>query len=184
MNIYTKTGDEGTTGLFGGPRVRKNDPRIEAYGTVDELNAALGMVRAAGLPAEFDRVVARVQNELFDLGAELATPNPGKMGTATIGALQIAALEQEIDDWDAKLPPLKQFILPGGTATAAGAHFARTVCRRAERRVLTLGEQPGGSIRYEVVIYLNRLSDWLFVLARAINAAAGRGDEPWRKAND
>jgi cob(I)alamin adenosyltransferase len=182
MKIYTKTGDDGTSGLFGGPRVRKNAPRLEAFGTVDELNATLGVARTAGVPAEFDPLLARVQNELFDLGAELASPSPDAMGTATVGSPHIAKLEAEIDHYEAGLSPLKTFILPGGTPAAAALHLARTVCRRCERRVLTLSDEPGEKISQHVIVYLNRLSDWLFVLARAANALAKVDDVPWTKA--
>jgi cob(I)alamin adenosyltransferase len=179
MKIYTKTGDDGETGLFGGPRVRKDHPRIEAYGTVDELNAALGLVRSNPLPEEVDSLLARVQNELFDLGAELATPEPARMGTATLGAEAIANLEGAIDRHESILAPLKQFVLPGGTRAAAELHLARTVCRRAERRLLSLAAvEP---ISQSLVVYLNRLGDLLFVLARAVNQAAGVADTPWRK---
>ncbi|HUY36397.1 MAG TPA: cob(I)yrinic acid a,c-diamide adenosyltransferase [Pirellulales bacterium] len=180
MKIYTKTGDGGETGLFGGPRVRKDNPRIEAYGTVDELNAVLGLVRCEALPAEIDMLVARVQNELFDLGAELATPEPARMGTSTLGAGQIAALEQAIDRYEAGLPTLRQFILPGGARPAAALHLARTVCRRAERRLISLAAIE--SVSRDLVVYLNRLGDLLFVLARAVNQAAGIPDVPWKKA--
>lgn len=185
MKIYTKTGDDGTTGLFGGPRVRKDDPRIEAYGTVDELNAILGMVRLSGLPGEFGQAFAqaiiRVQNELFELGAELATPNPEQKGTATISDRQIGRLEKEIDAWEATLPPLTQFILPGGSECGAGLHFGRTVCRRAERCILTLSRQPGVPLRGDVLMYLNRLSDWLFVAARQANLQSDVVEQPWQK---
>jgi cob(I)alamin adenosyltransferase len=180
MKIYTKTGDEGKTGLFGGPRVAKDDPRINAYGSVDELNAVLGLARTESLPAEIDQLLARVQNELFDLGAELATPEPERHGTATLDASNIAALEAAIDYHERRLPPLKTFILPGGTRGAAMLHLARTVCRRAERELVTLMSQQ--SIRCEGLIYLNRLGDLLFVLARATNAASGMADVPWLKS--
>src|SRR5690242_1194331 len=137
MKIYTKTGDDGETGLFGGPRVRKNCPRIEAYGTVDELNAVVGLVRTEGPPADIDELLARIQNELFDLGAQLATPEPAKFGIAGATEAHVAALEGAIDRYEAELEPLRQFILPGGTAAAAALHLARTVCRRAERLVVT-----------------------------------------------
>jgi cob(I)alamin adenosyltransferase len=180
MKIYTKTGDRGETGLYGGGRVRKDAPRIEAYGTVDELNAVLGMARAEPLPAEIDGLLARVQNELFDVGAELATLDPAARGPQ-IGEPQIAGLEQEIDRFEAHLPPLKQFILPGGTRAAAALHLARTVCRRAERRVLTAAAIDEAPISAQIVVYLNRLSDLLFVLARAANQAAGQPDVAWQK---
>jgi cob(I)alamin adenosyltransferase len=181
MKIYTKTGDGGETGLFGGPRVRKDDPRIEAYGTVDELNAVLGLVRCGPLPVEIGVLLAQVQNELFDLGAELATPEPARMGTATLGPAQITVLEQAIDRNEAKLAPLKQFILPGGTRPAAELHLARTVCRRAERRLIALTAVE--AVSQDLVVYLNRLGDLLFVLARAVNHAAGRPDVPWQKTD-
>jgi cob(I)alamin adenosyltransferase len=180
VKIYTKTGDDGETGLFGGPRVRKNCPRIEAYGTVDELNAVVGIVRTHGLPPDLDALLARIQNELFDLGAELATPEPAKFGIAGATDAHVAALEREIDRYEAELEPLGQFILPGGTPAAAALHLARTVCRRAERCVVTLTETE--TISPNTVIYLNRLSDLLFVLARAANRRAGVADVPWRKS--
>jgi cob(I)alamin adenosyltransferase len=180
MKIYTKTGDDGETGLFGGPRVRKNCPRIEAYGTVDELNAVVGMARTQGPPADLDGLLCRIQNELFDLGAELATPDPAKFGIAGATEAHVSALEREIDRYEAELEPLKQFILPGGTPAAAALHLARTVCRRAERCVVTLTESE--AISPNTVIYLNRLSDLLFVLARAANRRAGVADVPWTKS--
>jgi cob(I)alamin adenosyltransferase len=183
--IYTKTGDDGETGLFGGPRVRKDHLRIEAYGTVDELNAVLGTVRAQSPPAELDVLLATFQNHLFDLGAELATPEPAKFGIVGVAPGSIAALEQAIDRHEAELEPLKQFILPGGTPVAAGLHLARTVCRRAERLLVALAaqaSQEGTTISPETVVYLNRLSDLLFVLARWTNRRAGVGDVPWKKS--
>jgi len=182
MKIYTKTGDAGQTGLFGGPRVRKDDPRIEAYGAVDELNATLGLARTESLPPEIDELLARVQNELFDLGAELATPDPAAHGTATLGPTHIAALEGAIDRHEATLRPLKEFILPGGTRGAAVLHVARTVCRQAERRLVTLSQTPNERVSPQLIVYLNRLGDLLFVLARAVNGAAGMPDVPWRKS--
>ena len=181
MKIYTKTGDDGETGLFGGPRVKKDAPRIETYGTVDELNSVLGVARSAGLDADIDQLIGRIQNELFALGAQLATPDPQAHQTAMIGQPQIAALEQAIVTFEARLEPLRQFILPGGTSGAAHLHLARTVCRRAERRLVTLIGQSAEPISTELLVYLNRLSDLLFVLARAVNRAAGRDDVPWEK---
>lgn len=183
--IYTKTGDDGETGLFGGPRVRKDHLRIEAYGTVDELNAALGVVRSQSPPAELDALLETFQNQLFDLGAELATPEPQKFGIVGVAPGSILALEQAIDRHEAELEPLKQFILPGGTPIAAGLHMARTVCRRAERLLVSLtaqGAAEGTPISPETVIYVNRLSDLLFVLARWVNRRAGVGDVPWQKS--
>ena len=181
MKIYTKTGDLGDTGLFGGPRVRKDAPRIEAYGTVDELNSVLGLARAAGLDRDLDALVGQIQNELFALGAQLATPDPAAHNTALVGPREIAALEQAIDRLELGLEPLKQFILPGGTSAAAQLHFARTVCRRAERRLVTLKDQSPEPIAGDLVVYLNRLSDLLFVMARSVNRAAGQADVPWQK---
>ena len=181
MKIYTRTGDSGSTGLFGGPRVPKDDARIEAYGTVDELNAALGAARAAGSPASIDRQLQQIQHELFALGAELASPDPDAHGLRLIGEPQIGRLEGWIDRHEERLPPLKQFILPAGCPAAALLHLARAVCRRAERRVVTLGRHDGAAVGDSVLIYLNRLSDLLFVMTRVANAEAGIGDVPWEK---
>ncbi len=181
MKIYTKTGDAGETGLFGGPRVKKDDPRVEAYGAVDELNAALGAARAAsaGADAELDRVLATVQHRLFAIGAELATPHEAKAHRAVppIAPSWTAELERSIDDLDAQLPPLRQFILPGGVPFAAALHLARCVCRRAERRAVTLSQQA--PVDPAALVYLNRLSDWLFLAARAANHRAGAAEAPW-----
>ncbi|QDU87015.1 Cob(I)yrinic acid a,c-diamide adenosyltransferase [Pirellulimonas nuda] len=183
MKIYTRTGDEGRTGLFGGGRVSKADARIEAYGAVDELNATLGAARAAmaGIEAlaDADAVLHEAQNRLFDLGAELATPDAAKRGLAVIGPDDAQHLEAMIDRHEALLPELKTFVLPGGTSAAALLHVARTVCRRAERQCVAFGEQH--LVRPDVLIYLNRLSDLLFVLARAVNHAQGVSDTPWEK---
>jgi cob(I)alamin adenosyltransferase len=170
--IYTKTGDDGTTGLFGGVRLPKNDPRIEAYGNVDELNAVLGMVLLHEMPGDL--------RDLFTLGADLATPlnPPPTYNIPRITEEHVVALERRIDQLEATLPPLKTFILPGGTPAGATLHLARTVCRRAERSVVTLGE--AADIGGTVLRYLNRLSDWLFVAARYANASAGVADIPWR----
>jgi cob(I)alamin adenosyltransferase len=181
MKIYTKTGDEGQTGLFGGPRVSKDDIRIEAYGTVDELNAALGWARCQALPRAVEECLLRVQSELFSVGAELATPDPAKHGTALIGEQHVRALEQAIDELDASLPPLKNFILPGGSPAASSLHVCRAICRRAERRVVTLAGQPTVVISAVIVVYLNRLGDYLFVAARAAGQYAGAAEIPWEK---
>lgn len=177
MKIYTRTGDDGTTGLFGGGRVSKADPRVDAYGTVDEANAALGWARAAGLPASVDAVLATAQATLFDVGAALASPAPLGATPAPGAAADVADLEAAIDALDAVLEPLKTFILPGGTEGAARLHVARTVVRRAERAVVDLAARE--PVDPAVVRYLNRLSDLLFVQARAANRAAGRPDVPW-----
>ncbi|MGB8853149.1 MAG: cob(I)yrinic acid a,c-diamide adenosyltransferase [Pirellulales bacterium] len=176
MKIYTKTGDAGETGLFGGPRVRKDHARIEAFGTVDELNSHLGMIRTHDPAAVFDNLLRRVQCELFDLGAQLATPSAADE-RITIG--HVAALEREIDSLEETLEPLACFILPTGTPLAAEIHVARTVCRRAERRVVTLAAEPGATIPANAIEYLNRLGDLLFVMGRAANRQAGVADDPW-----
>jgi len=181
MKIYTKTGDDGETGLFGGPRVAKDDVRIEAYGAVDELNAWIGMVRAEHPTAPIEGVLARIQHELFSVGAELATPDPDAFHLRQIGESQIAALETAIDRHEALLAPLKQFVLPGGTKAAAQLHVARCVCRRAERRLITLAKAEPHCSFQTLIVYINRLSDLLFVLARAANAVAGWPDVPWQK---
>ena len=178
--IYTKTGDDGETGLFGGPRVSKDAPRIEAYGTVDELNSLLGVVRGLDVPAEIDGRLGSIQNDLFALGAELATPDAEQRGMQQLGDRQVAELEAAIDHFDAALEPLKQFILPGGCPAAAQLHLARTVCRRAERRVVSLSRHDDEQVSRGALVYLNRLSDLLFVLARAANSAAGADEVPWR----
>jgi len=178
MKIYTKTGDDGTTGLFGGARIGKASARVEAYGTVDELNAVLGVARATGLETVTEEVLARVQIDLFTLGAELACV-PGKeskLGMLLLDAADAARLETAIDRAEAELAPLKTFVLPAGTPEAAALHHARTVCRRAERAVLLLDDAPP---RSELVVYLNRLSDLLFVLARRANKNRGVQDVPW-----
>jgi len=181
MKIYTKTGDAGDTGLFGGGRVAKNHPRVEAYGDVDELNAVLGVVRSTDPLPRIDDIILPIQRDLFAIGALLATPNLEKMEQhlvkARIDDARIADLEHAIDDGDAELEPLRAFIIPGGTPKAAALHVARTVCRRAERRVVELaGDTRIPSI---VVIYLNRLSDLLFTLARVVNRRAGAEEAPW-----
>jgi cob(I)alamin adenosyltransferase len=176
MKIYTKTGDAGETGLFGGGRVPKDDPRVQAYGDVDELNATLGFAASldpAGFEADF---LQSAQRDLFAIGAELATPNAAKV-RAQLGPERVSAIEQIIDKHDATLTPLKNFILPGGTPKAAAFHVARTTCRRAERAVVTLARDE--HINPVIIHYLNRLSDLLFVLARAVNRQAGRADIAW-----
>ena len=180
MKIYTKTGDTGETGLFAGARVAKDHERIEAYGTVDELNACLGVARSAGPPADIERCLEQVQHELFALGAELATLDPAKHGLRWANEAASSALEQIIDRFEADLAPLRQFVLPAGTSAASALHQARAVCRRAERRVISL-LRVDATVSMAVVVYLNRLGDLLFVLARAANALAGFADHPWQK---
>jgi cob(I)alamin adenosyltransferase len=178
MKLYTKTGDDGTTGLFGGGRVPKASARVEAYGTVDETNATIGVARATGLDPGIDVVLARVQEDLFTLGAELACV-PGreaKLPAPALADADVARLEAAIDVADASCPPLTNFVLPGGSPQAAALHVARTVCRRAERAVLSLEDAPA---RAQLVVYLNRLSDLLFALARQSNVVAGVPDVPW-----
>jgi cob(I)alamin adenosyltransferase len=174
IKIYTKTGDAGDTGLFGGGRVPKDHPRVEAYGAVDELNAVLGMARSVEMMPRIDEVIAPVQRDLFALGALLATPDLEKMkeqlAKARISDARIAQIEQAIE-------PLKAFILPGGTPKAAALHVARTTCRRAERAVIHL--QRDTEVPQIVIVYLNRLSDLLFVLARVANKRAGAGEVTW-----
>jgi cob(I)alamin adenosyltransferase len=175
--IYTRSGDDGSTGLWGGARRPKDDLRIEAIGAVDEANAALGMARVAlAGEAVLDPLLARLQNELFDLGADLAAARPDEPKALRIVPAQVVRLEQEIDRLEADLPPLSAFILPGGSAGAAALHLARTVVRRAERRVVALAaaEPVGAPVR----LYLNRLSDLLFVAAR--HASRATGDVPWQ----
>ena len=181
MKIYTKTGDDGTTGLFGGGRVPKTSPRIEAYGTVDELNSCIGLARSSS-HGEFGDLLQRIQQELFVLGGDLATPLSTRSDypVPRIGQVEIRALELAIDEHDAALPTLKRFIMPGGNPLAAHLHHARTVCRRAERCVIALAAEE--EITPTNVIYLNRLSDLLFVLARRANQLAGVSDVEWEGA--
>lgn len=183
MKIYTKTGDAGETGLFGGGRVPKDDPRVCAYGDVDETNAAIGFAASLEPPGFESSLLQTIQRDLFTIGAELATPDPSKLGKAlsrsgtAIGASDVGALEDVIDNHEAKLAPLKNFILPGGTPKAAAFHLARTVCRRAERAAVKLSRDE--KINASIIHYLNRLSDLLFVFARAVNAQAGHPDIAW-----
>ncbi|MBS1961407.1 MAG: cob(I)yrinic acid a,c-diamide adenosyltransferase [Bdellovibrionales bacterium] len=170
MKIYTKKGDQGETGLFGGDRVPKDHLRIRAYGTLDELNAALGLVTG-------DARVRRIQGELFQLGAELATPRGKTASVALVDLAEVRALETEIDAMEKLLSPLTHFILPGGTPAASYLHVARTICRRAEREIVILHRAE--PLRPVVLEYVNRLSDYLFVAARAANHAAGVADVPW-----
>jgi cob(I)alamin adenosyltransferase len=178
--IYTRTGDKGTTGLASGGRRKKHDPRIEAYGTVDETNSCIGLARLH-TEGELDAMLGRIQNELFDLGADLATPETGEplpYEPLRIVEAQVERLEREIDRLNGELSPLRSFVLPGGTAAAAALHLARTVCRRAERLAVALSEKPGETVSPAVIKYLNRLSDFLFVASRYVNGR-GAGDVLW-----
>jgi cob(I)alamin adenosyltransferase len=179
MKIYTRTGDAGMTGLYGGGRVLKSNPRMVAHGGVDELNAQLGVCRAAGLPPDVDELLGRLQHEFFALGAELSSPSGAASGSLLLDDADVAALEQAIDRYESHLTPLKTFVLPGGSAASAALHVARAVCRRAERDVIALN--ASAELRAIVLKYLNRTSDLLFVLARYANHAAGLHDIPWQK---
>jgi len=177
MKIYTRRGDDGTTGLLGPGRVLKSSARVEAYGTVDELNAMLGVVRAQDGRVDFAHELEVIQSALFVVGAALAAPEPVKAGPG-IEASSVASLEAWIDKFEAELPELKNFILPAGTPLASQLHLARTVCRRAERRVVSLAQAE--TVDPEVVKYLNRLADLLFVMARVANHRAGATEAEWK----
>lgn len=181
MKIYTRSGDDGTTGLYGGGRVAKCDRRIEAIGAVDELNAQLGVVRAIGLSAVHDAVLGVLQNQMFDLGAELASPDAAGLGTGSLQDTHVGQIEEWIDQFEAALTPLKTFILPGGTLAAAALHVARSICRRAERQMVALGQT--GDVRVTALKYVNRVGDLLFVMARTANAQSGQPDIAWGKVN-
>lgn len=180
MKIYTKTGDAGETGLFGGARVSKASLRVDAYGQVDELNSAIGWARVQVPSPDVDSLLNRIQNELFEVGAELGSTAESKKKSAipSIEEGHVQALEQAIDQYEQGPPPLTTFVLPGGSETAARFHLARCICRRAERALVALGAED--ELRGELLRYLNRLSDLLFVLARHSNHAAGVNDIPWK----
>lgn len=184
LKIYTRTGDQGSTALYAGPRVQKNHQRVEAYGTIDEANASLGLAAAAcgNQHPRLRAILARLQQEMFDAGADLADPEAKPDGTGRrqprITARHVEQLEADIDGLQSQLAPLRQFIMPGGGETAARLHFSRTVVRRAERRVITAAEQS--SLNDEVIRYLNRLSDLLFVMARFANQTEGVADITWQ----
>jgi cob(I)alamin adenosyltransferase len=181
MKIYTRTGDAGETGLFGGGRVPKDDPRVAAYGDVDELNSAIGVARATPPAHGYDGVLESIQRDLFAIGGHLATPDPARVARALekaeLSEARTAEFERLMDDADLELPPLRAFVLPAGTPKAAALHQARTVCRRAERSVVHLSH--AGPVPPLFVVYLNRLSDLLFTLARLANHRAGTGDVTW-----
>jgi cob(I)alamin adenosyltransferase len=181
--IYTRTGDDGSTALGSGERRKKYDRRVAAYGTIDEANAAIGLARLHTVhDAELDAALARIQNDLFDVGADLCTPGKGKgPGGArlTVTDKQVEWLEAEIDRFNAALQPLRSFVLPGGSAASAHLHLARTICRRAERLIAELKDKPDESVSSEVLKYVNRLSDFLFVASRYANSR-GAGDVLWK----
>lgn len=179
MKIYTKTGDAGETSLFDNTRVSKADARVDAYGEVDETNACLGAARAAGLDADLGSALEQIQKDLFALGARLADPSSriaNRVTKAAVTDADVVRLEQTIDRLEAELPPLRKFILPGGSPAGSLLHLSRTVCRRAERRVIALGAEAVEPI---VIVYLNRLSDLLFVMARAANHRARLPEIEW-----
>ena len=181
MKIYTRTGDEGETGLFGGGRVPKDHPRVSAYGDVDELNSAIGVVRATQPVQFFDALFESVQRDLFAIGGHLATPDPAKVAAALekadLSEERVTEFERVMDAADHELPPLRAFVLPAGTPKAASLHLARTICRRAERSVVHLAHDSAVPALF--VVYLNRLSDLLFTLARLANHRDGDGDVTW-----
>jgi cob(I)alamin adenosyltransferase len=179
VKIYTRTGDRGETGLFDGTRVAKSDVRVEAYGEIDELNAVLGMARAAGVDVALDDMLIALQRDLHAIGARLADPAhriADRVRKAAVSEADVQRLEDWIDQLEAHLPPLRRFILAGGSPGGAALHLARTVCRRAERRIVSLG---AGAVDPEVLRYVNRLSDLLFVMGRAANARAGAPEMEW-----
>ena len=184
MKIYTKTGDAGETGLFGGSRVSKASLRVEAYGEVDELNSTIGWARVSVAASGLDALLNQIQNDLFEVGAELGSTAERKQKSTMplIEEPQVQALENAIDEYEEGPPPLTSFVLPGGSEQAARFHVARCVCRRAERSIVALGTED--AVRGEVLRYVNRLSDLLFTLARHANHAAGISDIPWKGLDD
>lgn len=181
FKVYTKTGDDGTTGLVGGTRVKKYDIRLDAYGTVDELNAYIGVLRSYELPDNVIQLLKQIQNKLFNIGSRLASDEKGESFTANLVIIEenIKTLEFAIDKFEETLPKLTHFILPGGDLTVAYCHVARTVCRRAERRITELSEQT--KVQAEIIKYINRLSDFLFVLARKLAFDKNIAEEIWTK---
>jgi len=181
IKIYTKTGDDGTTGLIGGSRVKKYDSRLEAYGTVDELNASIGVLRSVELPKSVIEILNQIQNKLFNIGSLLASDDKGAAFTANLAITEenIKVLEDAIDEYQNQLPELTHFILPGGNFASAQCHVARTVCRRAERRILEFADHS--KVKPEIIIYVNRLSDFFFVLSRKLAFDNGIEDVKWKK---
>jgi len=179
IKIYTKTGDDGTTGLLGGSRVKKYNIRLEAYGTVDELNSALGVLRSYSIPEELSDIIINVQNTLFNIGSRLASDEQGDNFTASLALSDrhIDFIEAAIDRLEDELPELKNFIIPGGDPAAASCHVARTICRRAERRIVEFSEQ--NKVQPEIIKFINRLSDLLFVMARKLNSVNNEQERRW-----
>lgn len=179
FKVYTKTGDDGTTGLVGGSRVKKYDLRLEAYGTIDELNSVLGLIRSYDIPDEIKKTLVLIQNKLFNIGSRLASDEKGNAFTAGLAVKNddIVFLEHSIDRFEEGMPELKNFVLPGGEVSVAQCHIARTVCRRAERRIVEFSEQ--NPVEPEIIKFINRLSDFLFVLARKLSYIQGVEETPW-----
>lgn len=179
FKVYTKTGDDGTTGLVGGNRVKKYDPRLEGYGTVDELNACIGLIRSYTIPDDIKIILIQIQNKLFNIGSRLASDEKGDAYTANLAVKKedIEVLEQAIDKYEEDLPELRSFILPGGELSVAQCHMARTICRRAERRIVEFSEQI--PVQPEIVKYINRLSDFFFVLARKLSYLLDVEETAW-----
>lgn len=180
FKVYTKTGDDGTTGLVGGNRVKKYDLRLECYGTVDELNASVGLIRAYPIDEEIKTLLVQIQNKLFNIGSRLASDEKGDAFTANLAIQQedIQVLEDAIDGFEETLPELRNFILPGGELSVAQCHMARTICRRAERRIVEFSEDT--PVQEEIVKYINRLSDFMFVLARKLSQNNGVQETQWK----
>lgn len=180
MKIYTKTGDDGTTGLVGGSRVKKYALRLEAYGTIDELNAAVGMIEALNQDDEINKLLENIQNKLFNIGSRLASDEKGEEFTANlaISEADVEMLENAIDGFESELPELTHFILPGGDQLVAQCHMARTICRRAERRIIEFAEQD--KVQPNLIKFINRLSDFFFVLARVSGFRRGVEERPWK----
>jgi len=180
IKVYTKTGDDGTTGLVGGSRVKKYDARLEAYGTIDELNSVLGLIRGYDIPDDIKNLLIEIQNKLFNIGSRLASDERGDEFTVSLAIKEesIGCLEEAIDDFEQDLPALSSFILPGGDVVVGQCHVARTICRRAERRIVEFAEQD--KVQVEIVKYVNRLSDFLFVLARKMASISDIQETPWK----
>jgi len=181
LKIYTKTGDDGTTGLIGGSRVKKYDSRLEAYGTIDELNASIGVLRSANLPEKVVEILNKIQNKLFNIGSLLASDEKGQAFTSGLAITEndIKTLEKAIDEYQSQLPELTHFIIPGGDFSSAQCHVARTVCRRAERRILEFAEHS--KVHSEIIVYINRLSDFFFVLSRKLAFDNNIEEVSWKK---